>query len=210
MTFVEALTGEQFLASIWQALRRIETTLSAGLVVPELPTPQVTVNTEPPDLSLLLQAVQAVTNLHPGPSADEIARALASVLAPQAELAPVSELVEALRLLNHRLQGLGGGVARASGGGAVTLSPNQTVGVTGSVTTASAPSRTLFDYDVRTDSQPVYLGKATYNAAATDPVWTITKSRYESATADARLMEMDTRISTAWSSRTAPSPAWAF
>lgn len=210
MTLVE-LTSDQYLASIWQALRRIEASLSAGLAIPELPAPQVTVNTEPPDLSLLMQAVQAVTNLHPGPSADEIARALAGVLAPRSEpAAPISDLVEALRLLNHRLQGFGGGVARASGGGAVTLSPNQTVGVTGSVTTASAPSRTLFDYDVRTDSQPVYLGKATYNAAATDPVWTITKSRYESASNDARLMEMDTRISTAWSSRTAPSPAWGF
>ncbi len=76
--------------------------------------------------------------------------------------------------------------------------------------TATAPLTALrLDYAGRTDKQPVYLGKAAPGSADADPVWTVTRFTYESATADARLVVSDVRTPLAWTSRTTPTPPWS-
>jgi hypothetical protein len=120
------LTSAQWLQSIWAALRRIEDNLALPPAPLELPA----VTVAPPDLTDIVTAVQSLGGT-PGPTADDIARAIADVFAP----ARPDDAGEALRavakgleMLDHRLQGLG---KQAYGGGSVTLLPNQTVGVTG-------------------------------------------------------------------------------
>lgn len=75
---------------------------------------------------------------------------------------------------------------------------------------SGAASRVLLDYDVRPDTQPLYIGKGPANAAEGDPVWRITKFEYEGPVADARLLQFDTREDVAWTARAAPTPAWGF
>ncbi len=128
MTFYDSLTERDLLLSAWQTLRRIESSLAARV---ELPTPQVTV--EPPDLTDIVTAVQSLGGT-PGPTADDIARAIADVLAPQRpddSGDALRQVAEGLKLLDHRLQGFG---KQAYGGGSVTLQSGQTVGVTGALT----------------------------------------------------------------------------
>lgn len=131
MTYVEDLRDVDLLRSIWVALRRIESALAAGLSLPELPIPLVTVS--PPEIDLA-EIVTAVSGLKPGPTAEEIALAIASVLSPPL-LGAASEdgaealaaVARALEKLDFRLKGMG---TQAYGGGSVSLMPNQTVGVT--------------------------------------------------------------------------------
>jgi hypothetical protein len=128
VTFYDSLTERDLLLSAWQTLRRIESSLAARV---ELPTPQVTV--EPPDLTDIVTAVQSLGGT-PGPTADDIARAIADVLAPQRpddSGDALRQVAEGLKLLDHRLQGFG---KQAYGGGSVTLQSGQTVGVTGALT----------------------------------------------------------------------------
>jgi hypothetical protein len=64
------------------------------------------------------------------------------------------------------------------------------------------PNELRMDFDVRTDKQPVYLGKAPYDVAVeADPVWTVSKFTYESAANDARLLSIDVRVDIAWTDR---------
>lgn len=85
------------------------------------PPPAPRVQVAAPDLT---DIVQAVTDLKGPASADEIARAVASVLSPSREPEPVgeslAEVAEALKLLEHRMKGVG---TQAYGGGAVSLTP---------------------------------------------------------------------------------------
>jgi hypothetical protein len=117
------LTERDYLQSVWQALRRIEAALS-GLVIPP---PEVSVTAPPPDLA---DIVTAVTSLKPGPSAEDIARALADVLVPNRDSAAgdeaLGQVARALEKLDFRLQGMG---TQAYGGGSVTLQRGQVVGI---------------------------------------------------------------------------------
>lgn len=123
MTFYDNLTERDLLLSAWQALRRIEQAIAARN---ELPAPQVTVT--PPDLTDIVTAVQGLGGT-PGPSADDIARAIADVIAPARPDdggEALRQVAEGLKLLDHRLQGFG---KQAYGGGSVSLSPNQSISV---------------------------------------------------------------------------------
>lgn len=117
------LTEAQLLQSIWMALRRIEDNLSLPPAPLELPP----ITVPAPDLT---DIVTAVTNLNgTGPTADEIARAIADVLAPQrvdTGAEALGEVARALEKLDFRLKGIG---KQAYGGGAVSLSPGQTIEV---------------------------------------------------------------------------------
>jgi hypothetical protein len=120
---VDELTERDYLQSVWQALRRIETAISALT----LPPPEITVTAPPPDLA---EVVTAVTSLKPGPSAVDIADALAAVLRPGSSTngdgEALGQLAAELKLLNHRIQGMG---TQAYGGGSVSLQPDQSVTV---------------------------------------------------------------------------------
>lgn len=72
------------------------------------------------------------------------------------------------------------------------------------------PTRLEMDYGVRTDSSPVYLGKAGPGVATTSPAWTITKFAYESNDDNARMTRFDVRQGVAWDNRTTPPQAWDF
>lgn len=123
-TYLDQLTERDLAISIWQALRRIESTLTTGLTLPDIPAPIVNV----PAVDLA-DVVNAVTGLNgTGPSAAEIAEALAAVLAPGAPDATdaLAEVAKALEKLDFRLQGVG---TQAYGGGSVTIQRGQTVGV---------------------------------------------------------------------------------
>lgn len=63
------------------------------------------------------------------------------------------------------------------------------------------------DYDVRVDTQPVYVGVAPLATATSDQVWRVYKIRYDG---QGRVVEVDSRSSVAWDSRTIPVPAWGF
>lgn len=87
-----------------------------------IPPPSITV--DPPDLS---DIVTAVTSLKPGPTAAEIAAAIADVLRPTPvdDGAPaLREVAEALRTLDFRMKGMG---RQAYGGGTVAFSGPVTV-----------------------------------------------------------------------------------
>ncbi len=82
-----------------------------------LPAPSVVVG--PPDLSAI---VTAVTSLKPGPTAAEIAAAIADVLRPspvgEDSTPALREVAEALRTLDFRMKGIG---RQAYGGGAASI-----------------------------------------------------------------------------------------
>lgn len=109
-----SLTDNDLLRSIWAALNRLEEAVGALVVAP-------VVNVDPPDLG---DIVTAVTGLKPGPSAEEIARAIAEVLRfptpePDESLAKVAL---ALEKLSNQLKGVGNS-ARGGGGGSVSVQP---------------------------------------------------------------------------------------
>lgn len=130
MVDLSNLTDTDYLKSIWRALQRIEQAL-APLGEPVAPNVLV----EPPDLG---DIVTAVNGLQPGPSAEEIAQAIASVLRfpqpePDANLARVADQLEKL---SNQLKGLnrtGGG----GGGGTVSLSQGAIDQITGPVANTS-------------------------------------------------------------------------
>lgn len=121
------LSDNDYLKSIWSALRRLEVLLAAPATSATPPTIVV----EPPDLS---DIVTAVTGLRPSVTAEEIAQALGDVLhfpEPQNANAALTEVAEALKKLEFRMKGMG---TQAYGGGALTLEPGQTLAVTGPLT----------------------------------------------------------------------------
>jgi hypothetical protein len=118
VTYYDQLSERDLLLSAWQALRRIEESLSARL---EVPAPVVTV--APPDLTDVVTAVQSLNGT--GPTAEDIARAIRDVLSPtppQAGTEALSEVARALEKLDFRLRGMG---TQAYGGGSVSFAPGQ-------------------------------------------------------------------------------------
>lgn len=119
------LTTEDWLQSVWMALRRIEDNLALPPAPLELPEIRI----DPPDLSAIVTAVTSLNGT--GPTAEEIARAIAAVIAPPpATTSGGAEALEAvaraLEKLDFRMQGMG---KQAYGGGSVSLLPNQSVSV---------------------------------------------------------------------------------
>lgn len=121
------LTSEQLLQSIWAALRRIEDNMALPPAPLELPS----INIAPPDLA---DVVTAVTSLKPGPTAEEIAAAIAGVLSPSVPQpdgsAALQAVAAALEKLDFRLKGMG---VQAYGGGSTTIAAGQTIGISGGV-----------------------------------------------------------------------------
>lgn len=116
MTFYDQLTERDLLLSAWQTLRRIESAIGARI---EVPAPQVTVT--PPDLTAIVTAVEGL-NGTPGPTAEDIARAIADVLVPARaddSSDALRQVAEGLKMLDHRMQGMG---KQAYGGGSVSFS----------------------------------------------------------------------------------------
>lgn len=106
------LTSEELLQSIWMALRRIEDNLALPPAPLELPPIQI----PEPDLAAI---VTAVNGLKPGPTAEEIAAAIAATLTPTPNRDPViDKIVEALQKLDFRMQ-----AQQNFGGGQVSLTP---------------------------------------------------------------------------------------
>lgn len=131
---IDQLTAEQLLTSIWAALRRIEDNLALPPAPLELPT----INVAPPDLA---DIVTAVTSLKPGPTAEEIAAAIANTLSPARSqpdgTASLDAVAAALEKLDFRLKGMG---AQAYGGGTVTIDPNTRIPVSGTVNVGNFPA----------------------------------------------------------------------
>lgn len=186
------------LASIEALLRDLAGSLTA------LPAPQVHV--EPIDLGDLTRAVQAVTELRPGATAEDIAEALAARLAPQraesADSAVLVELRKTLERLDFRMKGLGG-PAFGSAMSDISSRPERQLGVVASITnpvqTVQVETEQRLDYDSRTDGNPVYVGSAdpgTLEAAAS---WTVLKLSYD---ASDRLTRKQTQTGIAWTART--------
>lgn len=79
---------------------------------------------------------------------------------------------------------------------------------------AEVPVHINLDYSTRTDTQPVYLGKAPEGVAVGTASWTVLKFRYESTGADARMLEFDVRTGISWTNRADPTlngkTAWGF
>jgi hypothetical protein len=135
VSYLDEVTTDQWLQSIWVALRRIEDNMALPPAPLELPAPQVTVTA--PDLTDLTQKLMG---LQPGPTALELARAIADVLPPSVakEGSPSIEMydaiVRALERLDFRLQAP---PSQGYIGGSVNLQAGQTVGITGPVTVSS-------------------------------------------------------------------------
>ncbi len=75
----------------------------------------------------------------------------------------------------------------------------------------NAPSSLLLDYDVRTDSNPVFFGKAAPGVAAASVTWTVFKFAYDGSN---RLVTSDVRSPVSWTNRADPTldglTAWTF
>lgn len=73
----------------------------------------------------------------------------------------------------------------------------------------SAPSgdETRFDYGARTDSSPVYIGKAPQATATTTATWTIQKFEYDSSSRCTRIQILR---NVAWGANTAARDALAW
>lgn len=166
---METLSVEDWLQSIWQALRRLE-----RKELSPFPAPVITV--DPPDLT---DIVTAVTSLHPGPTAEEIAEAIARVLTgPVATPAPdgvLAELVTALEKLDFRLQGVG---TQAYGGGSVSFAPGAALQFAEAINSGVNTTEARLDYAERIDDQPVYVARAA-TGTTTAQSWTIEKITYD-------------------------------
>jgi len=176
------LTQEQYLQSIWAALRRIEDNMALPPAPLELPP----INVAPPDLAGI---VTAVTGLKSGPTADEIAAAIAGVLTPSVPQpdgsAALREVAAALEKLDFRLKGLG---TQAYGGGTAIIDKTSiaAAGLANETTLASlrrglTDYESRLDYDVRTDGNPVYVGKNMQGTATSAVTWTIQKLTYDAS-----------------------------
>lgn len=119
------LNDQDYYQSIYTVLRRIED----NMALPPAPIEPV-INIEPPDLAAI---VTAVTSLKPGPTADEIARAISGVLLPTVPSPPadMSAMVRALEALDFRLKGMGPSVY--GGSSVAKLDPSSSVSVHGDV-----------------------------------------------------------------------------
>jgi hypothetical protein len=177
------LTDTQYLQSIWAALRRIEDNMALPPAPLELPAPQVTVTA--PDLTDIVTAVQSLHGT--GPTPEDIARAIADVLAPARSDdggEALRAVAEGLKLLDHRLQGMG---RQAYGGGAVSFSPaglNQLAGAVSGLTDAQLRAsrvpvdveidQPLTDTQLRASALPVslvnQLGAWSYRTGASGTV----------------------------------------
>lgn len=121
-----SLSERDYLQSIWVALVRLEEAFAALAITPPAPIVEVA----PPDLSDIVSAVLSLNGT--GPSAEEIARAIAEVLRfptpePDESLARVAD---ALEKVSNQLKGLGGTSARGGGGTvSVQVSVNSNVTV---------------------------------------------------------------------------------
>lgn len=124
MTFLQQeLTDNELLRSIWAALRRIEEGIGQPLIVPA-----PVVEAPPPDLSDIVNAVMSLNGT--GPSADEIARAIAESLrfpTPEPDES-LEKVALALEKVSNQLKGIGN-QQFGGGGGSVSLLPNQSVNV---------------------------------------------------------------------------------
>ncbi len=120
MTYMDTLSENELLRSIWTALRRMEELL--GSIRSEAPV----VNVDPPDLT---DIVTAVNGLKPGATAEDIAAAIRAELQPgrtmeETDNAVLHKLVTSLEKLDFRLQGVGN---QSFGGGSVSFAPGVTV-----------------------------------------------------------------------------------
>jgi hypothetical protein len=113
------LTDNELLRSLWASLKRIEEALPISVPAP-------VVNVPPVDLA---DIVNAVVGLKPGPTASEIAEALAGVLQPGRQESgsdALQSIAAALEKLDFRLQATG---TQAYGGGSVTIQKDQSINV---------------------------------------------------------------------------------
>jgi hypothetical protein len=68
--------------------------------------------------------------------------------------------------------------------------------------TATSPSgNLLLDYGVRTDDQPLYLGRAAPGSLTTDAVWRVLRFTYESDEDYARMLAVIVRENVVWTDR---------
>lgn len=167
MTYLAQLTDNELLRSILAALDRIESGLAISLPAP-------VVNVDPPDLG---DIVTAVTGLKPGPSAEEIARAIAEILRfptpePDESLARVADSLEKV---SNQLRGMSSPVV---GGGSVNLTPEATAALA-DLKHGVSDYEARLDYVDRTDGQPVYIGRAANQTDPATPTWTIEFMTYD-------------------------------
>lgn len=129
MTFYDNLTERQWLQSVWQILRRIEDNLALPPAPLELPA----ITVEPPDLTAIVTAVTSLNGT--APTADDIARAIADVLAPGRDDSgeALQAVAKGLEMLDHRLQGMG---KQAYGGGSVSIPADAAFGINNFPSTA--------------------------------------------------------------------------
>jgi hypothetical protein len=105
MTYTDELTDRDWLQSMWQSLRRIEQALSVLPAIAEMPAPIIHVPpSSPPDLADIVTAVESIKGS--GPTAADIANAIANVLSPDRPdgSAELHQMVETLKDLEHVLR----------------------------------------------------------------------------------------------------------
>jgi hypothetical protein len=128
------LAEVDYLKSIWVALRRIEQALESQNISAPI------VHVAPPDLSEVTSLLRAL----PGSlTAEDLSQVLQSrPVSNGAENvnSALSEVAEALKLLEFRMQGMG---VQAYGGGSVTLQRGQTVGISNLEESGLAKDATL-------------------------------------------------------------------
>lgn len=174
-------------------LARIETALmefGARIEGIQISAPEVRV--EAPDLSEIVQAVAGIKVSDP----QAIARALAPLLVPQQapDLSILGKLAEKLEQLDFRMKGAQPAFG-ASGPSNISDNETRKLGVVKSITdpvaTKAAPTEERFDYDVRTDANPVYVGSAAPGTLTSAASWTVFKFTYDASNRATRKQRQD-------------------
>lgn len=201
---------EQLLARVLVALDDIRNGL-ATLPAPVVQPPEVVV--PEPDFSELLQAV---AGLKPGATAEEIADALAKRLAPRDDTSiaqALERVVSGLESLNNRFKGMSAPAFGASGPSNIADNPDRELGkvtlkgdssgLLADIKRAVTDFEVRLDYATRTDSNPVYVGKAKQGSLTSDAnAWTIQKITYDTSNRSTRVEVLvgawDNRANLAW------------
>jgi hypothetical protein len=169
MTFTDELTDRDYLASIWQALRRMEQALSVLPAIAEMPAPIIHIPpSSPPDLADIVTAVESIKGS--GPTAADIANAIASVLSPGRPdgSAELHQMTETLKDLEHVLR------ATAKQGAARAVFADR---VQAEITNFPATSAVTGDVNV-TDKAARQLGIVSLTQAVLDALETISVGNF--------------------------------
>lgn len=151
-----------------------------------------------PDLTPIAERIDALAAVRQplGPTAAEIAEAIATTVRPPEPDTALAATLEAIRAMLEALEWRSRSPVQAFGGGAVNLNPNDR-SLLEDIKRHVNDMEVRLDFTGRLDSNPVYVGRAVQGTATTAD-WAIQKLDYD---ANSRLIRVQVQEG-AWDDRT--------